>query len=224
MRVLIVEDELRLAKVIRQGLRGEGLQADVALRGEDAVWMARATTYDAIVLDLRLPGIDGLETCRRMRAEGVASPVLVLTAHDGVEERVAALNGGADDYVAKPFVFAELIARLRALARRGGIAQPPVLEAGGLRLDPAARRVWRGDTEIELSAKEFGLLEAFMRAPGHVLTREHLLERAWDDPYEAQSNIVDSWVRFLRRKIDRPFDTDTIETVRGLGYRLRNGA
>jgi two-component system OmpR family response regulator len=221
VRVLIVEDELRLAKVIRQGLRAQGLQADVSLRGEDAIWMANATPYDAIVLDLRLPGIDGLETLRRMRADRVAAPILVLTAHDGVEERVAALDGGADDYVAKPFVFAELTARLRALARRGGIARPPVLEEGGLRLDPAERRVWRGDTEITLARKEFGLLETFMRAPGRVLTREHLLERAWEDPYETQSKVVDSWVRFLRLKIDRPFGTDTIETVRGVGYRLR---
>jgi two-component system OmpR family response regulator len=221
VRVLIVEDELRLAKVIRQGLRAQGLQADVSLRGEDAVWMANTTAYDAIVLDLRLPGIDGLETLRRLREQGTHSPILVLTAHDGVEERVAALDGGADDYVAKPFVFAELTARLRALGRRGGVAHPPVLEADGLRLDPATRRVWRGDTEIFLVPKEFGLLEALMREPGRVLSREHLLERAWEDPYAAQSNLVDSWVRFLRRKIDRPFGTETIETVRGVGYRLR---
>jgi two-component system OmpR family response regulator len=221
VRVLIVEDELRLAKVIRQGLRAQGLQADVSLRGEDAVWMANTTAYDAIVLDLRLPGIDGLETLRRLREQGTDSPILVLTAHDGVEERVAALDGGADDYVAKPFVFAELTARLRALGRRGGVAHRPVLEADGLRLDPAARRVWRGDTEIFLVPKEFGLLEALMREPGRVLSREHLLERVWEDPYAAQSNLVDSWVRFLRRKIDRPFGTETIETVRGVGYRLR---
>jgi two-component system OmpR family response regulator len=221
MRILIVEDELRLAKLIRHGLRARGLQADVVLRGEDALWMAAATAYDAIVLDLRLPGIDGLETCRRLRAREVTSPILVLTARDGVEERVAALDGGADDYVAKPFSFDELLARLRALARRGAVVTPPVLEGGGLRLDPAARRVWRDGTEIELSAKEFGLLEAFLRAPGLVLSREFLLERAWDEPYEARSNVVDSWMRFLRRKIDQPFGTDTIETVRGIGYRRR---
>lgn len=222
MRVLIVEDEVKMAGLIRRGLREEGLSADVAIKGEDALWMTGATDYDAIVLDVMLPGIDGFETCRRLRADGVWSPVLMLTARDAVEDRVAGLDGGADDYLAKPFSFAELLARLRALARRGPVGQAPVLEVGDLRLDPAARRVWRGDREIELTAKEFALLETFMRRPGDVLSRFHLLEHAWDYDYENRSNVVDVYVRYLRDKVDRPFDVHSIETVRGAGYRLRS--
>jgi two-component system OmpR family response regulator len=222
MRVLIVEDEVKMAGLIRRGLREEGLSADVAIKGEDALWMTGATDYDAIVLDVMLPGIDGFETCRRLRADGVWSPVLMLTARDAVEDRVAGLDGGADDYLAKPFSFAELLARLRALARRGPVGQPPVLEAGDLRLDPAARRAWRGDSEIDLTAKEFALLETFMRRPGDVLSRFHLLEHAWDYDYENRSNVVDVYVRYLRDKVDRPFDVHSIETVRGAGYRLRS--
>jgi two-component system OmpR family response regulator len=222
MRVLIVEDEVKMAGLIRRGLREEGLAADVAIKGEDALWMTGATDYDAIVLDVMLPGIDGFETCRRLRADGVWSPVLMLTARDAVEDRVAGLDGGADDYLTKPFSFAELLARLRALARRGPVGQPPVLEAGDLRLDPAARRAWRGDSEIDLTAKEFALLETFMRRPGDVLSRFHLLEHAWDYDYENRSNVVDVYVRYLRDKVDRPFDVHSIETVRGAGYRLRS--
>jgi len=182
--VLIVEDEIKMAGLIRRGLREEDLAADVAIKGEDAIWMAQATEYDAIVLDVMLPGIDGFATCRRLREEGVWAPVLMLTARDGVEDRVAGLDGGADDYLTKPFSFAELLARLRALARRGTVERPTVLEVGDLRLDPATRRVWRGDTEIPLSAKEFALLETFMRRPGEVLSRYRLLEHAWDYEYE----------------------------------------
>jgi two-component system OmpR family response regulator len=220
MRVLVVEDEVKMAALIRRGLREEGLAADVAIRGEDALWMAAATAYDAIVLDVMLPGIDGFETCRRLRGGDIWSPVLMLTARDSVEDRVAGLDGGADDYLAKPFSFAELLARLRALVRRGPLERPTVLVAGDLRLDPASRRVWRGDTEVELSAKEFALLETFMRRPGRVLSRFDLLEHAWDIEYDNRSNVVDVYVRYLRDKVDRPFGREAIETVRGAGYRL----
>ncbi len=221
MRILIVEDEVKMAGLLRRGLRAEGMAADVAARGEDALWMAGSTEYDAIVLDVMLPGIDGFEVCRRLRADGVWAPVLMLTARDGVSDRVAGLDGGADDYLTKPFSYAELLARLRALARRGAVERPSELEVGELRLDPATRRVWRGETEITLSAKEFTLLETFMRRPGEVLSRFQLLEHAWDYEYENRSNVVDSFVRLLRRKVDRPFDAHSIETVRGAGYRLR---
>jgi two-component system OmpR family response regulator len=224
MRVLIVEDEVKMASLLRRGLREEGLSADVAIRGEDALWMAGSTQYDAIVLDVMLPGIDGFETCRRLRADGVWAPVVLLTARDGVEDRVAGLDGGADDYLTKPFSFAELLARLRALARRGAVQRPPVLEVDGLRLDPATRQAWRADAEIFLSAKEFALLEVFMRRPGEVLSRYQLLEHAWDYEYENRSNVVDVYVRYLREKVDRPFGRKSIETVRGAGYRLRSQA
>ncbi len=209
-----------MASLIRRGMREEGLAADVATKGEDAIWMAGATEYDAVVLDVMLPGIDGFETCRRLRADGVWAPVLMLTARDAVSDRVAGLDGGADDYLTKPFSFAELLARLRALSRRGSVERPSVLEVGDLRLEPATRRVWRENVEISLSAKEFSLLEAFMRRPGDVLSRFQLLEQAWDYEYENRSNIVDVYVRYLREKIDRPFGVQSLETVRGAGYRL----
>jgi two-component system OmpR family response regulator len=221
MRVLIVEDEVKMASLIRRGLREEGLSADVAIKGEDALWMAGSTEYDVIVLDVMLPGIDGFETCRRLRGDGVWTPVLMLTARDGVEDRVAGLDGGADDYLTKPFSFAELLARLRALSRRGSVERPSVLAVGDLRLDPATRQVWRGDAEISLSSKEFAILETFMRRPGEVLSRYQLLEHAWDYEYENRSNVVDVYVRYLREKVDRPFHVTSIETVRGAGYRLR---
>jgi two-component system, OmpR family, response regulator len=221
MRVLVVEDEVKMASLIRRGLREEGLSADVAVKGEDALWMAQATEYDAIVLDVMLPGIDGLEICSRLREAGVWTPVLILTARDAVGDRVAGLDGGADDYLTKPFSFAELLARLRALVRRGPVERPVVLEVGDLQLDPATHRVWRGGSEVSLSAKEFALLEAFMRRPGEVLSRYRLLEHAWDYDYENRSNVVDVYVRYLREKVDRPFGVESIETVRGSGYRMR---
>jgi two-component system, OmpR family, response regulator len=221
VRVLIVEDELRMSSLIRRGLTREGLAADVAGTGEDALWMAGSHDYDVIVLDVMLPGMSGFETCRRLRTDGVWAPVLMLTARDSVEDRVAGLDTGADDYLIKPFAFAELLARLRALARRGESERPSVLEAGDLRLDPATREVWRGSSEISLSAKEFALLETFMRRPGEVLSRLHLLEHAWDFAYENRSNVIDVYVRHLRRKIDEPFGRRSLETVRGTGYRLR---
>jgi two-component system OmpR family response regulator len=221
VRVLIVEDDLRMAGLIRRGLVKEGLAADVAPNGEEALVFAGAHEYDAIVLDVMLPGIDGFETCRRLRKTRTWTPVLMLTARDAVEDRVAGLDTGADDYLVKPFAFAELLARLRALVRRGEPERPSVLEVGDLRLDPATRDVRRGSTAISLSAKEFALLETFMRRPGTVLSRYDLLEHAWDFAYENRSNIVDVYVRRLRAKIDEPFGHDTLETVRGAGYRLR---
>jgi two-component system, OmpR family, response regulator len=222
VRVLVVEDEVKLAGLIRRGLREEGVLADVAIKGEDALWMAEATAYDVVVLDLMLPGIDGFETCRRLRGDGVRTPILMLTARDAVEDRIAGLDTGADDYLAKPFDFGELLARLRALARRAPAEHGPVLRVGDLELDPAARRVSRGGTEIPLSTKEFQLLEVFMRHPGEVLSRFQLLEGAWDTEYEHRSNVIDVYVRYLREKVDRPFGVTTLETVRGAGYRLRN--
>jgi two-component system OmpR family response regulator len=221
MRVLIVEDERKMARLIETGLRRSGMVVDVAERGEDALWMAGSTPYDAIALDVRLPGIDGLETCSRLRSDGVRTPILMLTVHDELDRRVRALEGGADDYLTKPFFFAELLARLRALARRGDIEHAPVLTVGNLQLDPATRRSWRGMAELDLSAKEFTLLETFMRRPGAVLSRDRLLESGWDFAYENRSNVVASYIRLLRRKVDRPFGVTSIETVRGAGYRLR---
>src|SRR5204862_5150301 len=189
--------------------------------GEEALWMVPAHDYDAVVLDVMLPDLDGFEVCRRLRAAGMWSPVLMLTARDSVDDRVTGLDSGADDYLVKPFAWPELLARLRALIRRGDPERPTVLEVGDLRLDPATRAVHRGDAPIELSAKEFALLETFMRRPGDVLPRAHLLERAWDVGYQGRSNVVDVYVGHLRAKIDVPFGLHTLETVRGSGYRLR---
>jgi two-component system OmpR family response regulator len=221
MRVLIVEDKVKMAGLLRRGLRSEGMAADVAVTGEDALWMAGATRYDAVVLDLMLPGIDGFETVRRLRLDGVWTPVLMLTARSALRDRVAGLNGGADDYMTKPFELDELTARLHALARRDPVERPTVLRAGGLRLDPAERRAWRDGHELEVSGKPFAVLEAFMRRPGVILSRYALLEAAWDSGSENRSNVVDQHVRALRDRIDRPFGTHSIETVRGSGYRLR---
>ena len=221
MRLLVVEDEEKMAKLLERGLREEGHAVDVTGRGEDALWMARATPYDAIVLDVMLPGGDGFSVCRELRAHDVWTPVLLLTALDAVDDRVSGLDAGADDYLVKPFAFSELLARLRALRRREPVERPVVLTVGDLRLDPAARRAWRDDVELPLSGKEFALLEAFMRRPGVILSRDRLLDAAWDMAYERRSNLVDVYIRYLREKIDRPFDRRALETVRGAGYRLR---
>ena len=221
MRVLVVEDDARMAAAIGRGLRFEGLVVDLARGGEEALRMAGGIEYDAVVLDVMMPGLDGFETCRRLRAERNWVPVLMLTARDAVEDRVRGLDGGADDYLTKPFSLAELLARLRALVRRGRIERPVLLEVGDLRLDPATREVHRGAEEIALSAREFGLLESFMRHPGQVFTQPQLLESVWDLGYEQRSNVVEVYVRYLREKIDRPFGVESIETVRGVGYRLR---
>jgi two-component system, OmpR family, response regulator len=221
MRVLVVEDHHKLAAQLRRALRGAGMATDVAVSGEDALWMAGATRYDVVVLDVMLPGIDGLETCRRLREDGMRAPVLMLTARDALRDRVAGLDGGADDYLTKPFALDELVARLRALSRRGAVEHAPVLAVGPLRLDPATRMVWRDAQQIELPVKTFALLQSFMRRPGVVLSRLELLDSAWDDAYENRSNVVDVQVRRLRARIDGPFRTDSIETIRGVGYRLR---
>jgi two-component system OmpR family response regulator len=220
MRVLVVEDETKLRELLRRGLGEEGYTADVADRGEEALWMAHAVSYDAIVLDVMLPGADGFEVCRRLRGNGVWAPVLMLTARDEIDDRVNGLDAGADDYLTKPFAFEELLARLRALARRAPVERPSVIEVGDLRLDPAAHRAWRGKQELDLTAKEFALLELFMRRPGMTLSRTQLLDGAWDIAFESRSNVVDVYVRYLRDKIDRPFGRSTIQTVRGVGYRL----
>ena len=217
MRVLVVEDERKLGALLTRGLREEGYSADLADRGEDALWMAGSVPYDAILLDVMLPGLNGFEVCRKLRAAGVWSPVLMLTARDATDDKIVGLDAGADDYLAKPFSFEELLARLRALTRRAPAERPVVLEVGELRLDPGSHRAWLGGTELELSLKEFALLELFMRRPGSVLTRGDLLSGAWDMAFEARSNIVDVYIGYLRKKLGG----DAIETVRGIGYRLR---
>ena len=221
MRILIVEDEPKLARLLARGLAEEGHPADVAATGEDALWMAGAAAYDAIVLDVMLPGLDGFAVCRTLREREIWTPVLMLTARGEIEDRIEGLDTGADDYLLKPFAFDELLARLRALVRRAPAERPVELAAGDLRLDPAARRAWRGETELELSTKEFALLELFLRRAGEALSRVQLLDGAWDMSFESRSNVIDVYVRYLREKIDRPFGRQAIETVRGIGYRLR---
>jgi two-component system, OmpR family, response regulator len=221
VRVLVVEDDVKMARLVRRGLIEEGVVVDLAPTPDEALWRAGAVDYDVIVLDVMLPGMDGFALCRRLRADGRWAPVLMLTARADVDDRVQGLDAGADDYLTKPFSFAELLARLRALSRRAPRERPAVMVVGDLRLDPATRTARRGSSEIALSAKEFALLEAFMRRPGQVLTRIDLLDHAWDYAYENRSNVVDVYVRYLREKIDRPFGRSSIETVRGVGYRLR---
>jgi two-component system, OmpR family, response regulator len=224
MRLLVVEDEPKLAALVARGLREEGYAVDVTDRGEDALWMARSAQYDAILLDVMLPGYDGFAVCRQLRKERVWSPILMLTARDGVGDRVTGLDAGADDYLPKPFAFDELLARVRALVRRAPTERPVVLEVGSLRLDPAAHTAWRGEVELDLSPKELALLEVFMRNPGRVFSRGQLLDSAWDIAFERRSNIVDVYIRYLRAKIDRPFGCDSLQTIRGVGYRLRDDA
>jgi two-component system OmpR family response regulator len=221
VKALVVEDEVRTAALLRRGLAEEGYAVDVAVDGPEGVWHATEFGYDVVILDVMLPGFDGFEVCRRLRSTGCWVPVLILTARNEPAERVRGLDCGADDYLAKPFSFDELFARLRALIRRGAPERPTVLQAGGLRLDPATRRVWRGDAEVRLSAKEFALLELFLRHPDQVLTRTRILEHVWDCAYDGGSNVVDQYVRYLRCKVDQPFGLAQLETVRGAGYRLR---
>lgn len=216
-----MEDDLKMAGLLRRGLAEDGMVVDIVGRGADALWMTQAAQYDAVILDVMLPAMDGFQTCRRLREAGMWAPVLMLTARHAVEDRVTGLDSGADDYLAKPFSFAELSARLRALRRRQPLPRPAVLAVGTLRLDPAAHRVWRTGTQIALPAKQFSLLETFMRRPGEVLSRSQLLEAAWDYHYENRSNIIDVYVRYLRERVDRPFGLQSIETVRRAGYRLR---
>jgi len=216
-----VEDEARMAGVLQRALKEEGHAVDVAGDGPQGLWLATENQYAAIVLDVMLPGMDGFELCRRLRESGAWAPVLMLTARDGVTDRVRGLDAGADDYLVKPFSLMELAARLRALARRDGRVRTPVLVEGDLRLDPAAKRAWRAGTELHLSPKEYSLLEFFLRHPGQVLTRSQIIEAVWDFAYDGGSNVVDQYVNYLRRKIDGPFGRHDLETVRGMGYRLR---
>jgi two-component system, OmpR family, response regulator len=222
MRVLVVEDEVRMAGLLRRALREEGHAVDVAADGPEGLWLATENAYGAIVLDVMLPGLDGFQLCRRLRESGSWVPVLMLTARDAVSDRVRGLDVGADDYLVKPFSLVELAARLRALARRDDRSRPVILAEGDLRLDPGAKRAWRDGTEVHLSPKEFSLLEFFLRHPGQVLTRSQIIEAVWDFAYDGGSNVVDQYVNYLRRKIDGPFGRHDIETVRGMGYRLRH--
>jgi two-component system OmpR family response regulator len=222
MRVLVVEDEIRMSRVLKRGLEEEGHAVDLAGDGPEGLWLATENEYAAIVLDVMLPGFDGFELCRKLRAAGVWAPVLMLTARDAVDDRVRGLDAGADDYLVKPFSLLELAARLRALARRDDRARPAVLREGDLKLDPASKRAWRGSTELQLSPKEFAVLELFLRHPGMVLSRSQILDAAWDFAYDGTSNVVDQYVTYLRRKIDVPFGRRDLETVRGMGYRLRH--
>ena len=221
VHVLVVEDDVRMAAALRRGLQAEGIITDVAVDGDEALRRIRAGAFDVVVLDVMLPDMDGFETCRRLRACGAWTPIIMLTARDAVTDRVRGLDSGADDYLTKPISLAELLARLRALVRRGPVERPTVLEVGDLRLDPAARQAWRGEVEIDLTAREYGLFEAFMRRPGQVLSHVQLLDAAWDIGYEHRSNVIEVYVRYLREKIDRPFQVTSLETVRGMGYRLR---
>ena len=222
MRILVAEDDVKMAGLLRRGLEEEGYAVDVARSGPDAIWAGTENPYDAILLDVMLPEVDGLEVCLRLRAGNRWAPVLMLTARDAVPDRVAGLDAGADDYLTKPFSFSELLARLRALIRRGHGERPAILRNGDLALDPATRRVTHGGTEIELTPKEFALLELLLRHPGEVLTRTRIIESVWDFAYDGESNVVDVYVRYLREKVDRPFGRRSIETVRGSGYRLRD--
>jgi DNA-binding response OmpR family regulator len=221
MRVLVVEDEVKMAGLLKRGLEEEGYAVDVAGTGSEALWLGTENSYDAVILDVMLPDLDGFEVCRKLREGGRWPPVLMLTAMDTVPDRVAGLDAGADDYLTKPFSFVELFARLRALLRRGARERPAVLRSGDLALDPATKKVVRGTDAIELTSKEFALLEYFMRHAGEVLTRTRIIEHVWDFAYDGDSNVVDVYVRYLREKIDRPFRRDSIQTLRGTGYRLR---
>ena len=220
MRLLVVEDEERMAVSLRRGLERDGFAVDIAMDGTDGLCMAQENYYDAIVLDLMLPGMNGFQVCRQLRKAEVWTPILVLTAKDGDLDEAEALDTGADGYLTKPFSHVVLVAHIRALVRRGRPARPSMLEVGDLRLDPSSRRCWRGDVEITLTAREFAVLEHLARHPGDVVSKRDILDHVWDDDFLGDPNIVEVYVRYLRRKIDVPFDRQSIETVRGAGYRL----
>lgn len=220
MRVLVVDDEVRLARAVKAGLVAEGFAVDVVHDGTDALWAAREHPYDAIVLDLMLPGINGYKVCETLRAEENWTPVLMLTAKDGEWDQVEGLDTGADDYLTKPFSFPVLVARLRALTRRGAAARPTVLAAGDLTFDPAAHRARRGDVDVDLTAREAALLAFLMRHVGDVVSKQQILDAVWDMNFDGDPNIVEVYVRHLRNKVDRPFGREAIQTVRGAGYRL----
>jgi two-component system, OmpR family, response regulator len=220
MRILVVEDERALAEGLRKGLEAEGFATDVTYDGIDGLHMAREHPYDAIVLDIMLPGLNGYRVCAELRGAGVWTPILMLTAKDGEYDEAEALDTGADDYVTKPFSYVALVARIRALIRRGGAERPPVLEAGDLRFDPGPRRAWRGEVEVSLTAREASLLEFLLRRSGEVVSKTEILDHVWDDRFDGDLNIVEVYVRHLRNKLDRPFGRQAIETLRGAGYRL----
>jgi DNA-binding response OmpR family regulator len=220
VRVLVVEDEKQLAAGLRNGLEAEGFAVDVAYDGTDGLWMAREHPYDAIVLDIMLPGLNGYRVCAALRSEENWTPILMLTAKDGELDEAEALDTGADDYLTKPFSYVVLVARLRALLRRGAPERPAVLDAGDLRLDPASRQVWRGDTEVVLTAREAALLEYLLRRRGEVVSKRDILAHVWDDNFEGDPNIIEVYIRRLRTKLDRPFGRASVETIRGSGYRL----
>jgi len=220
VRVLVVEDEKRLAAGLKKGLEAEGFATDVALNGTDGLWMGSENPYDAIVLDILLPGMNGYEVCASLRERGIWTPILMLTAKDGEFDEAEALDTGADDYVTKPFSFVVLVARLRALIRRGAGERPAVLETGDLRFDPGARQVWRGDVQVDLTAREAALLEFLLRRKGVVVSKREILDHVWDYAFEGDPNIVEVYIGHLRNKLDRPFGRATLETVRGAGYRL----
>jgi two-component system OmpR family response regulator len=220
MRVLVVEDDPKLGPVLVRGLATDAIAADLVTTGREAIVRAGATDYTVIVLDVMLPDLDGFQVCRALRQDNTFAPVLMLTARDAIDDRVQGLDSGADDYLVKPFSFVELLARVRAMSRRGPIQRTVMLEVGDLRLDSARHQVWRGDSPIDLSRKEYAILEALMRHAGDVLSRFDLLEQVWGYEYENRSNIVEVYVRYLREKIDRPFGRNTLQTVRGVGYRV----
>jgi DNA-binding response OmpR family regulator len=220
MKLLLVEDDKKIAAAVRRGLEAEGFGVDVALDGTDGLWMATEGTYDLVVLDIMLPGRNGFQICADLRDAGDWTPILMLTAKDGDLDEAEALDTGADDYLTKPFSFPVLVARVRALLRRVGSQPPAPVEVGDLRLDPGARRVWRGDTEIELTAREFDVVEFLVRRAGQVMSKPDILDGVWDFDFDGDPNIVEVYIRRLRRKIDEPFDRRSIETVRGAGYRI----
>jgi DNA-binding response OmpR family regulator len=220
MRILVIEDEGRLATALKRGLEAEGASVDIALTGTDGLWMARENPYDALVADIMLPGINGFQICTELRGEGNWTPILMLTAKDGELDEAEALDAGADDYLTKPFSYVVLRAHLRALMRRGAKERPPVLIAGDLAVDPATRRCRRGDDEIELTAREYSVLEYLMRRAGEVVSKREVLDHVWDYNFEGDPNIVEVYVRYLRNKVDRPFGRHAIETIRGCGYRM----
>ena len=220
MRILVVEDEARLAEGLRRGLEAEGFAVDVASTGTDGLWHAREFEYSVILLDIMLPGMNGYLVCRAIRADENWTPILMLTAKDGEWDQVEALDTGADDYLSKPFSFVVLVARIRALMRRGAAERPVVMEAGDVRMDPATRTVWRGDDVIDLTTREFAVLEYLMRRRGDVVSKREVLDNVWDIDFEGDPNIVEVYVRHLRNKLDRPFGREAIETLRGAGYRL----
>ncbi|GAA2683895.1 response regulator transcription factor [Nonomuraea dietziae] len=220
VRVLLVEDEKRLADLVKGGLTGEGFAVDVAYDGRDGLWMAKENDYDVIVLDVMLPRLNGYAICSKLREAGNWTPIMMLTAKDGVYDEAEALDNGADDYLAKPFSYVVLLARLRALVRRGGKERPVSLTVGDLTIDPAGLRCRRGETEIALTPKEFAVLHGLARRPGEVVSKSELLAQAWDFSYEGDPNIVEVYISALRRKIDLPFGRTTLVTVRGAGYRL----